>query len=152
MTYLTMKLLAWNIRHGGGTRLPRILEELAAYDADVIALTEYRAGPGKELRRALFERGWPNVETTDRTGSENGIAVFSRAPLLRTCVCPVAPEHRVRCLDIDLPEYGFGVCVLHVMAAGSSKTHPLNIAKVRFWEAVLSVAEARRLRAFPARW
>jgi exonuclease III len=126
MTYLTMKLLTWNIRHGGGARLPRIVEELAAYDADVIALTEYRTGPGKELRRALLERGWPNVETTDPPESENGIAVFSRTSLLRTRVCPVAPEHRVRWLDIDLPEYGFGVCVLHIMAAGSSKTHPLN--------------------------
>ena len=123
--------------------IPRIVEELAAYDADVIALTEYRAGPGKELLSALFERGWLHVETTDPTESENGIAVFSRTPLLRTRVCPVAPEHRVRWLDIDLPEYGFGVCVLHVTAAGSSKTHPLNIAKGRFWEAALSVAEAR---------
>src|SRR5215831_10851612 len=63
MIYLTMKLLTWNIRHGGGTRLPCIVEELAAYDADVIALTEYRARPGKELRSALFERGWLHVET-----------------------------------------------------------------------------------------
>lgn len=143
MTYPTMRLLTWNIRHGGGTRLSRIVEELAAYDADVIALTEYRAGPGKELRGELFERGWPHVETTYPTESENGIAVFSRTPLLRMRVCPVAPEHSMRWLDVDLPEYGFGVCVLHIMAAGSSKKHALNIAKVRFWEAVLSAAEAR---------
>ncbi|HTP30812.1 MAG TPA: endonuclease/exonuclease/phosphatase family protein [Bryobacteraceae bacterium] len=138
-----MKLLTWNIRHGGGTRLPRIIEEIAAYDADVIALTEYRAGPGKELRAALFERGWRHVETTGPTENENGIAVFSRTPLLRRSVCPAAPEYRVRWLDIDLPEYGFGIGVLHIMAAGSNKTHPLNIAKVLFWEAVLSAAQAR---------
>jgi exonuclease III len=143
-----MKLLTWNIRQGGGTRLPRIVEELAAYDADVIALTEYRAGPGKELRRALLKRGWSNVETTDPTENENGIAVFSRTPLLRTSPYPVAPEHRVRWLDIHLPEYGFGVCVLHVTAAGSSKKHPLNIAKVRFWKAILSTAEARLQEPF----
>src|SRR5690348_5278595 len=129
-----MKLLSWNIRQGGGTRLARIVEEIAAYDADVIALTEYRLEPGKELRRALDDRGWGYAETSKPAGNENGIAVFSRTPLQCTRRCPAAPEHRVRWLDIDLPEEGFGVGVLHVMAAGSSKKHPLNIAKVRFWE------------------
>ena len=37
-----MKILAWNIQHGGGTRLARIVEEVSAFDADVIALTEFR--------------------------------------------------------------------------------------------------------------
>src|SRR5215831_10622593 len=64
-----MKLLTWNIRHGGGTRLAHIVEELAAFDADVIALTEYRVQPGRELRAELIERAWPSVETTEPTGS-----------------------------------------------------------------------------------
>ena len=67
-----MKLLTWNIRHGGGTRLARIAEELAAHDADVIALTEYRAGPGKELCAELADRGWPHVATTDASDNESG--------------------------------------------------------------------------------
>jgi len=44
-------------------------------------------------------------------------------------------------LDVDLPEYGFGIGVLHIMAAGSS--NPPNIAKVRFWNAVIRAAESR---------
>src|SRR4051812_39242533 len=124
-----MTLLTWNIRHGGGARLARIVEELAAHDADVIALTEYRPGPGRELRAGLRERGWPHVETTDPIGNENGIALLSRTPVRRARPSPAAPEHRVRWLDVDLPDYGFGVSVLHIMAAGSSKRHPLNIAK-----------------------
>jgi exodeoxyribonuclease III len=138
-----MKLLTWNIRHGGGARLARIIEELAAHDAHVIALTEYRARPGRELRAALIERGWPYVETTLPSGNENGIAVFSRTPMVRTRLCQAAPEHRIRWLDIDLPEEGFGFSVLHIPAAGSSKSHPLNVSKVRFWETVLCAAEAR---------
>ena len=143
-----MKLLSWNIRHGGGTRLARIVEEIAAYDADVIALTEYRAEPGKELRRSLGERGWGYAETSNPQGNENGIAVFSRTPMRRARVCPGAPEHRVRWLDIDFPDEGFGVGILHVMAAGSSKKHPLNVAKVQCWEAVLGAAEERLGEAF----
>ena len=137
-----MTLLAWNILHGGGTRLGRIVEEIAAYDADVIALTEFRTTPGLALRAALRERGWPLVETTNPAGNENGIAVFSRTPMVRTRLCP-APEFSGRWLDIDLPEYGFGIGVLHIMAAGSGRKHPTNLAKARFWDAVLMAAEAR---------
>ena len=137
-----MKLLAWNIQHGGGARLARIVEELSAHDADVIAVTEFRARPGKVLRDALRERGWPHVETTNPPENRNGVAVFSRTPVVRVRPCP-APEAGERWLDIDLPEYGFGVGVLHIMAAGSGKTHPTNIAKARFWDAVLTAAEAR---------
>jgi exonuclease III len=137
-----MTLLSWNIRHGGGARLARIVEELAAHDPDVIALTEYRAGPGRELRAALTERGWAYVETTEPTGNINGIAVFSRAPVRRT-PCPAAPDHHVRWLEFNLAEHGLAVTVLHIPAAGSSKTHPLNIEKRRYWESVLVAAEAR---------
>jgi exonuclease III len=138
-----VKLLSWNIQHGGGARLARIVEELAAYDADVIALTEYRAELGKELCSAMSERGWPYAETTGPSDNENGIAVFSRAQMLRAQQCPAAPEHRVRWLDIDLPEYGFGIGVLHIPAAGSSKAHPLNVSKKRYWDTVLRVAQSR---------
>ena len=53
------------------------------------------------------------------------------------------PRRPCRWLDIDLPESGFGIGVFHIMAAGSSKTHPTNIAKIRFWGAILRAARAR---------
>jgi exonuclease III len=138
-----VKLLAWNIQHGGGARLARIVEEISAYDPDVVAVTEFRAGPGVALCAALKERGLLHVETTNPAGSENGIAVFSRTPMRRTRPCPAPSGSLVRWLDIDLPDYGFEVGILHVMAAGSSKNHPTNVAKVRFWDAVLRAAESR---------
>ena len=61
-----MRLLAWNIQHGGGARMTRIVEEISAYDPDVIALTEFRAGPGAALCGALKEIGLPHVETFTR--------------------------------------------------------------------------------------
>ena len=39
-----VRLLAWNIRQGGGARLPVIGEALARHDADVLVLSEYRGG------------------------------------------------------------------------------------------------------------
>jgi endonuclease/exonuclease/phosphatase family metal-dependent hydrolase len=57
---------SWNILHGGGTRLSRIVEEVSAYDADVIALTEYRTKPGAPLCAALAARGWQIIASTSR--------------------------------------------------------------------------------------
>jgi exonuclease III len=137
-----MTLLVWNIQNGGGTRLPRIVEEISAYDPDVVAVTEYRAGPGVALRDAMKERGLPYVETTNPSGSRDGIAVFSRAPA-RLKACPAPPESQFRWLNIDLPDYGFAVGVLHIMAAGSNAKSPCTVAKNRLWNALLPAAEAR---------
>jgi hypothetical protein len=37
----TMKIVTLNIRHGGGTRVPVILEYLDSQNGDVIVLTEF---------------------------------------------------------------------------------------------------------------
>jgi exonuclease III len=137
-----VRLLVWNIQNCGGARLHRIVEEITAYDPDVVALTEFRTGPGVPPCAALKERGLPYVETTNPTGNRDGIAVFSRAPI-RLKPCPAPTESQFRWLDIDLPEYGFGIGVLHIMAAGSSAKSPCSVAKTRFWNAVLHAAEAR---------
>ena len=68
-----MKLLSWNIQHGGGTRVPRIIDAIAAHDPDVIALSEYRTKPGAIICAALAARGWRYIESTDPVGSDNGI-------------------------------------------------------------------------------
>ena len=90
----------------------------------------------------MKERGLPYCQTTNPSGIRNGIAVFSQSPIvLKPCAAP--PESQVRWIDIDLPEYGFSVCALHIMAAGSTVKSPCNVAKARFWNAVLATAEAR---------
>jgi hypothetical protein len=58
-----VRLLVWNIQHGGGARLARIVEDISAYGPDVIALTEFRARPGVALCAAMKERRLPHVET-----------------------------------------------------------------------------------------
>ena len=39
-----MRLLSWNIRQGGGLRLPRIADAIKRLDADILVLSEYRGG------------------------------------------------------------------------------------------------------------
>jgi hypothetical protein len=53
-----VRLLAWNIRQGGGSRLVGIIDALARHDADVLILSEYRGGDSAEpLRSALATLG-----------------------------------------------------------------------------------------------
>jgi exonuclease III len=142
-----MRLLCWNIQHGGGVRRARIVEEITAYDPDAIALTAFRAKPGASLRADLCadlgERGWDHCETTDPPENRNGIAVFSRSAIRRARPCLAPPGESARWLDVDLPEFGFGMAVLHIMAGGSARNSPATVAKMRFWDAVVEAAEAR---------
>ena len=108
-----MTLLTWNIRHGGGTRLARIVEEIAALRR---RRDRVDGVPRRARQRTLCSvpgSGWPYVETTNPTGNENGIAVFRAPRCAARALCPAAPEHQVRWLDVDLPEYGFGSASSH---------------------------------------
>jgi exodeoxyribonuclease III len=143
-----LRLLAWNIQNGGGARAARIVEEISAYDPDAVAVTEFRSGPGAGLSAALKEVGLVFVETTGPAANQDGIAVFSRTPIARRRDGAVPSRSSVRWLDIELPEYGFGLAVFHVMAAGSGLRAPATQAKIRFWNAMLRAAEARLSEPF----
>jgi exodeoxyribonuclease III len=126
-------VLCWNIGRGGGTRVARIVEELAAHDADVVALTEFRARAGAELAAELRTRGWVYFASTGPVGNEDGIAVFSRSPV-------VATIRNSRWIEVGLPEFGFALGVLRIMAASGGAE---RVAKTRFWESLIADAAAR---------
>ena len=74
-----MRLLTWNIRAGGGARLPRIAEAIATHAADVLVLTEYRSGEaGQRLRSTLRDLGYPWLSTVEPPGISNGVLIASR--------------------------------------------------------------------------
>jgi len=138
-----MKLLSWNIQHGGGTRDVRIVSAIADHNPDIIALMEYRAKPGMALCQAFGANGWPHIVSSSPTGIDNGICVLSRVPLSCERAPAAPPENVVRWLDVDLPEHGFGFCVVHILSSLPVAKEPEGAAKTRFWEALLAAAEAR---------
>lgn len=138
-----MKLLSWNIQHGGGTRDVRIVSAIADHNPDLIALTEFRAKPGMTLCQAFGANGWPHIVSSSPAGIDNGICVLSRAPLRSDRASTAPPENAVRWLDIDLPEHGFGIGVVHILTVLPGAKEPEGAAKTRFWEALLTAAEAR---------
>ena len=114
-----MKLLLWKIRHGGGARSNQIVGAIASHDPDIIALTEFRTKPGHLICQLLESKGWGHVQTTGPVDSENGICVLSRRLIHRRSPALPFSEHAVRWLDIDVPEEGFGLSVIHIPGSGT---------------------------------
>lgn len=54
-----MKVVALNIRHGGGDRVSVILDAINSHEADTIVLTEFRENKNSgKIRNALFKDGY----------------------------------------------------------------------------------------------
>src|SRR5688500_7409378 len=75
-----MRLLAWNIRHGGWKDGP-LAPAIAAHDPDLIVLGEFRAGGTAGLIEQLEDVGWPHLIASGVTGISNGVAIVSRVPI-----------------------------------------------------------------------
>lgn len=144
-----MVVLAWNIQHGGGTRSGRIVDALISHQPDVIALGEFRTKRGGPICGALAESGWTHRVSTGPAGSGNGLCVLSRTPLSARRPCASLPEKSGSWLDVDLPEYGFGIGLLHILcSAPRSGTMRAGEAKMRFWDAVIRASRRRRGEPF----
>ncbi|HUS06196.1 MAG TPA: endonuclease/exonuclease/phosphatase family protein [Bryobacteraceae bacterium] len=143
-----MKLLAWNIQHGGGNRIEKLCSALIAHNPDIIALTEFRTKPGARIVSALSEAGWVYSAGTDPMGSDNGICVLSRNPLLRGVSAELPKENSARWLNLELPSHGMGFAAVHVLTSVPGSSHPPGVAKARFWDAILRSALNRREEPF----
>src|SRR5882672_467835 len=91
-----MRVVFWNIRAGGGVRAAAIARQIAAWEADAVALAEFRGtSPSGELARYLARLGLPYQWTTaDRARpGVNGLLLASRWPLrrLRLACAPTEP-------------------------------------------------------------
>jgi len=143
-----MKLLSCNIQQGGGKRAHEIVAAIRNHAPDIIALSEYRSAPGMALCQMLADGGWSYLECTSPMGRDNGVCVVSRTPLRRRPPSPPPRENADRWLDVDLPTYGFGLGVVHILCAVAGLKEPSRAAKTRFWEAVISSAQARHAEPF----
>jgi exonuclease III len=125
-----LRLLTWNIRAGGGTRLPRIAEALAAHAADVLVLTEYRSGEaGQRLRTVLRDMGYTWLSPIEPPGIRNGVLVASRVkPRMAAHVAAHVPEPwRMLAVTIDRIRV-FGIYM------------PNLRAKIPYWEALIDAS------------
>ena len=123
-----MRVLTWNIRAGGGVRIPRIAAALAAQEADVLVLTEYRDGPsGPPLREALASLGYRWMTAHRPPPGRNGVLIASRRPIR---------EHGP--VDPSLPEPWrlLRTSIGRIQLFGAYM--PNLRAKIPYWEALIA--------------
>jgi exodeoxyribonuclease III len=71
-----MRIVTWNIRGGGGSRVGRIAEAIGHQAPDLAILTEFRQGKsGTEIRNRLADIGLVHQIATDFRPRVNGILV-----------------------------------------------------------------------------
>lgn len=139
-----MRIVAWNIRAGGGRRVGRIARQLARWAPDVVALSEFRATPPSGvLARTLTAHGLTHQLTTadPRAPRRNGLIVAARWPL-RHVKLGAAPRDPSRWL-VTVVEGPVPLVLgaMHVPNRASGQKYP-------FLDAVLACA--RRWRRGPA--
>jgi exonuclease III len=128
-----VRLLAWNIRQGGGTRLVGIMAAIMRHDADVLILSEYRGGESAErLCMALKASGYRYVTKLVPPPQRTGVLIASRRRFVeRGPVCPHVSEPW-RLVDVDL-----GVLRLTGVYMPNLK------AKLPYWQTLVSAFAAR---------
>jgi len=130
VTATPLRILTWNIRAGGGTRLPRIAAALAEHAADVLVLTEYRSGDaGQRLRAVLCDQGYSWLSPVEPPGIRNGVLIAARTkPRLVAHVTEHVPEPW-RMLAITIG----GVRLFGIYM-------PNLRAKIPYWEALIEAS------------
>lgn len=129
-----MRLLSWNIRHGGGRRLPSIVESLARHDADVVVLCEYRRSTGPQLRLELSRLGYAFATAVEPPQGRNGVLIAAREPLGHVRVLSHGVDEPYRLIQTELPN---GLQLIGVYM-------PNLLRKVPYWEAVLRAARRQQ--------
>jgi exonuclease III len=128
-----MRLLAWNIRQGGGSRLVGIMAAIARHDADVLVLSEYRGGDSAvRLRAALAALGYRKVTELVPPPHRTGVLIAARRRFLEHGALCVEVEEPYRLVDVDLGALRLtGVYM------------PNMLRKVPYWQALVDGLAAR---------
>lgn len=139
-----MRVLTWNIGHGGGTRIPEICRHIGDVGPDLLTLNEFRTTNEAPLRANLERLGYRFIATSDPAGRQNGLLVASRWPLDRTG--RYAPEiDGERWLTVRVDELDLDVLALHIPGTTDNKfADGYGISGARrkelFWEQVIGYA------------
>jgi exodeoxyribonuclease III len=127
-----LRVLAWNIRQGGGSRLAAIAAALARHDADVLVISEYRGGEAAaRLRLTLAELGYRHATRLAPPPGRNGVLIASRRKLR---------QEEVVSASVPEPYRMVGVAVAGLRLHGIYM--PNLQQKVPYWQALIATLAA----------
>jgi exonuclease III len=123
-----MRLLAWNIRQGGGSRLARIVQALEHHQADILVLSEYRGGEAStRLLTALRGLGYGCATRPVPPPGRNGVLIAARCAFRDLGANFGNLSEPYRMVGADFAWFRlFGVYM------------PNLLAKMPYWEALLA--------------
>jgi len=88
-----IKILSWNIRQGGGTRVNKIVKAIETTEAAILIFSEFRNNAtGIQLRTALLKQNYRHQIVTAAPSNDNAVLIVSKY----TCngfVFPKADTH-----------------------------------------------------------
>ena len=151
-----MRVLSWNILHGGGGRREAILAAIAAIDPDLVTLQEVRRCEGRDpLLEGLADLGLgEQVLSPLGDARSNGVLIASRWPLSAEPLRPVDPS-----ADPASPVYLMkarlswpGRATGPAPGEGDGGAEWLNLVAVRFPQKQAQIAPFEVLLALPPSW
>ncbi len=128
-----MRIVSWNIRAGGGSRVGEIQAQLERWSPDIVGLCEYRGTPPSlRLAEGLRELGFEHQLTTAEPASpsRNGLLLASKLPLLRHRLrrAPLEPGRWLVATACDAQPFLVGLMHLPNMVTGRKLTFMQSIA------------------------
>lgn len=128
-----MRLVAWNIRQGGGTRLPAIAQAVARHDADILVLSEYRGGDSAlRLCETLERLGYPHITALRPLPGRSGVLIAARRRFRTDAALDSALPEPYRLVHVEIGK--LSLCGVYM---------PNLLAKVPYWEAVVASLAVR---------
>jgi exodeoxyribonuclease III len=123
-----MRLLAWNIRQGGGSRLARIADALARHEADILVLSEYRGGEAAaRLRAALALLGYRYATAISPPPGRSGVLIAARCAFRDLGPVRVGLPEPYRMVIAEFPAFQLAGIYM-----------PNLLAKLPYWEALIA--------------
>lgn len=128
-----MRLFAWNIRQGGGSRLPAIAAAIQRHEADVLVLSEYRGGDAAlRLKEALERIGYRYMTAPEPPPGKTGVLIAARRRLRAHAPLDPALPEPYRLVHVEIGK--LSLCGVYM---------PNLLAKVPYWEAVVASLATR---------
>ena len=133
-----MKILSWNILHGGGKRALDILEAIEEEQPDIVTLQEFRHGSSKQiLLDGLNEMGLDEQFVPDTNSARENSLIIASSYNFQATVFPKdseLPARAIRAFFPDLAELNLIAAHLPQKAKQPPYLHALNDLDKTFLE------------------
>lgn len=140
-----MKLMTWNIRHGG-SNVANITGSLLYHQADIIVLTEFRVNTvGRQLCLSLADSGWQYQASSNRLPLSNGVLVAAKVPFEVCAHDSIGPTETERWIEVQFADFGLFAVYLRPITGGktSEERNKKKHSFFQFWDSLLDIARDR---------